>query len=213
MKQDNLIIGLVENDQAFAAQTAKVLESVSGISDVYHWTTSESFWHDERSNTLDLVFLDIMLPGMNGVELAGMISERNPEIQKIMLSNMNSDELIFEALRNGAIGYILKSELKDIGDVIETVKNGGGIMTPTIAFRVLDSFKSKQARQDSEVTLTEKEKQILDLMVKGQTVNRVAAFLDVSKFTIQFHVKNIYKKLNVHNRAEMVKKAGDIGLF
>ena len=211
MKQNNLKVGIVENDDIFASQTVKLLETIPKIAEIYRWESAEIFWRDELSQVLHIVFLDIMLPGMNGVELAGMISKRNPEIQKIMLSNMNSDELIFQSLRNGSIGYILKSELKDIGGVIETVLNGGAIITPTIAFRVLDSFKQQNIAP--EIQMTEKEKQILDQMVRGKTISRVAEFLGVSQSAVQFHVKNIYKKLNVHNRAEMVKKAGDIGLY
>ena len=78
---------------------------------------------------------------------------------------MNSDELIFQALRHGAIGYILKSEMKNIGEIVAIVNNGGAIMTPTIAFRVLDSFKSRPVPRESVISLTEKEKQILDMMV------------------------------------------------
>ena len=211
MTDNKVTIGLVENDINFASQTVKILKEIPSVSEIYHWNSSETFWRDDKSRSLDIVFLDIMLPGISGVELAGMISERNPDIQKIMLSNMNSDELIFQSLRNGATGYILKSELRDIGEVIETVIKGGAIITPTIAFRVLDSFKQKT--DIPAVMLTDKEKQILDLMVKGKTVIKVGEFLNISKFTVQFHVKNIYKKLNVHNRAEMVKKAGDMGLF
>ena len=211
MKQTELKIGLVENDDVFANQTIKLLKTIPKITEIYRWESAETFWRDKKGLDLQIIFLDILLPGMGGVELAGMISERNPEIQKIMLSNMNSDEMIFQSLRNGSVGYILKSELKDIGDVIDTVMKGGAIITPTIAFRVLDSFKQKKT--EPEIRLTEKEKQILDQMIRGKTIHRVAEFLGVSSSAVQFHVKNIYIKLNVHNRAEMVKKAGDIGLY
>ena len=85
MKQTNITIGLVENDFNFASQTISILKQTSGIDQIFHWESSETFWRDDNSKNLDIVFLDIMLPGMSGVELAGMISERNPDIQKIML--------------------------------------------------------------------------------------------------------------------------------
>ncbi|TGM98562.1 LuxR C-terminal-related transcriptional regulator [Leptospira dzoumogneensis] len=211
MKTSDIKVGIVENDESFKEQILKTLESIPEIGGVFHWESAESFWEDEKGRSLDIIFLDIMLAEMNGVELAGKISARDPEIAKIMLSNMNSDELIYESLKNGAIGYILKSELKDIADVVDTVLKGGAIITPTIAFRVLNSFKQKD--YSGEFKLTPKEKQILDEMVKGKTIGRVAEFLKVSKYTVQHHVKNIYKKLNVHNRAELVRKASDIGLL
>ncbi|AYV54051.1 LuxR C-terminal-related transcriptional regulator [Leptospira kmetyi] len=211
MKTKNIKIGIVENDENYKNQILKVLESVPGVEEILHWESAESFWKDPKGSSLDIVFLDIMLPGMNGVDLAAKLSERDPSVNKIMLSNMNSDELIYNSLRYGAIGYILKSELKDIIDVIDTVLRGGAIITPTIAFRVLNNFKLKKVGDG--IKLTNKEKQILDHMVTGKTINRVAEFLGVSKYTIQHHVKNIYKKLNVHNRAELVKKASDFGLL
>ena len=88
-----------------------------------------------------LLLLDIKLSGMNGVELAGKITERDSETSIVMLTNLNSDDLIFQALRNGAIGYLLKSELRDIADTVSTVLNGGATITPTIALRVLTSFR------------------------------------------------------------------------
>ncbi|RHX86404.1 response regulator transcription factor [Leptospira stimsonii] len=211
MTPNKIKIGIVENDENYKIQILKVLESVPGVEEILHWESAESFWQDTKGRTLDIIFLDILLPGMSGVDLAGKLSERDPSINKIMLSNMNSDELIYNSLRYGAIGYILKSELKDIIEVIDTVLRGGAIITPTIAFRVLNSFKLKKVANG--VKLTKKEKEILDHMVTGKTINRVAEFLGVSKYTIQHHVKNIYKKLNVHNRAELVKKATDIGLL
>ncbi|RHX90784.1 LuxR C-terminal-related transcriptional regulator [Leptospira stimsonii] len=211
MTTNKIKIGIVENDENYKNQILKVLESVPGVEEILHWESAESFWKDTKGRTLDIIFLDILLPGMSGVDLAGKLSERDPSINKIMLSNMNSDELIYNSLRYGAIGYILKSELKDIIEVIDTVLRGGAIITPTIAFRVLNSFKLKKVANG--VKLTKKEKEILDHMVTGKTINRVAEFLGVSKYTIQHHVKNIYKKLNVHNRAELVKKATDIGLL
>ncbi|MBM9502048.1 response regulator transcription factor [Leptospira sp. 201903071] len=211
MEAKNIKIGIVENDENYKDQILKVLESVPHVDEILHWESAETYWKDPKGRTLDIIFLDILLPGMTGVDLAAKLSERDPGINKIMLSNMNSDELIYNSLRYGAIGYILKSELKDIIEVIDTVLRGGAIITPTIAFRVLNSFKLKKAADG--VKLTKKEKEILDHMVTGKTINRVAEFLRVSKYTIQHHVKNIYKKLNVHNRAELVKKATDFGLL
>lgn len=211
MNTKNIKIGIVENDENYKNQILKVLESVPDVEEILHWESAEFFWKDPKGRTLDIIFLDILLPGISGVDLAAKLSERDPSINKIMLSNMNSDELIYNSLRYGAIGYILKSELKDILEVIDTVLRGGAIITPTIAFRVLNSFKLKKVADG--VKLTKKEKEILDHMVTGKTINRVAEFLGVSKYTIQHHVKNIYKKLNVHNRAELVKKATDFGLL
>lgn len=148
-------IGIVENDSSYREQIIKVLEALPQIGSLLHWESAEAFLQDKKGRGLDIILLDIMLPGMSGVELAAKLSEREPETNKIMLSNMNSDELIFKSLGYGAIGYILKSELKDIADIIDIVLRGGAIITPTIAFRVLNSFK--RIESSSEVKLTKKE--------------------------------------------------------
>ncbi len=204
-------IGVVENDERFRADFEKCLGELPDVDQILTWDSAELFWRDEKSRSLDMVFLDIGLPGMDGVELAGMISSRDPETSIIMLSNLNADSLIFRALRNGAVGYLLKTEMFDVAQVVETVKAGGATITPTIAFRVLRSFHKGDEVQDPG--LTPKESQILNELVRGRTVARVAEFLDVSENTVHFHVKNIYKKLKVHNRAELTRKAGELGLL
>ena len=160
---------------------------------------------------MDLLFLDIQLPGMDGVELAERISRRNQATGIVMLSNMNSDKLIFQALRNGAIGYLLKSELRDIADTVRVILAGGATITPTIALRVLSSFR--KSNPVLEARLTNREKQILELMVSGKTISRVAETLDVSRNTVNHHAKSIYKKLNVHNRSELARKAAEAGIL
>ena len=209
--EKRLSVGLVENDAHFREQMKPAIAAAPGVAQVYQWESAEVFWRDPNGLKLDLLFLDVMLPNMSGVELARHLSQRNPEIALVMLTNLNSDEMIFEALRNGAVGYLLKSEVEDIGRVIETISRGGGIITPTIAFRVLSSFK--KGASPATPQLTERERAILDHMVCGRTTARVAELLGVSRFTVQDHVKNIYKKLNVHTRAAMVKRAAELNLF
>ena len=206
-----LKVGLVENDSSFREQVQGYLKQTLRVGGVFAWESAEICWRDKKSADLDIALLDIMLPGMSGVELAALLGERNPETRIVMLTNMNSDELIFDSLRNGAVGYVLKSELNNLGGVIETVAAGGAIITPTIALRVMNSFKATPP--DDAVKLTNKESQILEQLVRGKSVAGVAEFLGITQSGVKFHVKNIYKKLNVHSRAEMVKKAGDMGLI
>ncbi len=205
-------VGLVENDAAYVEKIqAALTEMPEEIASIQTWDSAESYWRDPAGRDLDLLLLDIKLGGMDGVELAGKITERDPDIRIVMLSNLNSDQLIFQALRNGAVGYLLKSELKDIGETVRTVLGGGATITPTIALRVLTSFRKSNTLIDAH--LTDREKQILELMVNGKTIARVADILQCSVHTVNHHAKNIYKKLNVHNRSELAKKAAAAGLL
>ena len=204
-------VGVVENDESYIEKIRSMLSELSMVREVRCWTSAEEYWRDRNGQKLDVLLLDIKLPGMDGVELAGRVTVRNPDISIIMLSNLNSDNLIFQALRNGAIGYILKAELRDLGETLQTVLSGGATITPTIAFRVLTSFR--KSNPILEARLTEREKQILELMVSGKTIARVADVLGVSVNTVNHHAKSIYRKLNVHNRTELARKAAAAGLL
>lgn len=204
-------VGLVENDIEYQDRVRAGLSKLEEIAEIRSWESAEYFWRDEKGKGLDLLLLDIQLGGMDGVELAGLVSVRDPDTRIVMLSNMNSDRQIFQALRNGAIGYIWKSEMSDLQSAIKVILNGGAIITPTIAYRVLSSFKKSNSVLKAD--LTAKEKQVLELMVSGMTISRVADTLKVSVNTVNHHAKNIYRKLNVHNRSELARKAADAGLL
>ncbi|MBE7437883.1 MAG: response regulator transcription factor [Spirochaetales bacterium] len=205
-----MFIGLVENDQEYRQTVKQQLEQISMVSRVQEWHSAEEFLRDSERSKLDLVFLDIMLPLMSGVDLAREIANKQPDLKIIMLSSMNSDGLIFESIKNGALGYVLKSELEDLQSIIETVQRGGAIITPTIALRVFSSFRRLPQNAPD---LTERERQVLELMVRGKTVVAVAEFLDLSAHTVQGYVKAMYKKLNVHNRAGLALKARELRLM
>lgn len=204
-------IGLVENEANYRKAIEARLEKLPEVDKIYSWESAEDYWRDRKGRKLDVLFLDIRLPGMDGVTLAGRIAGRDPDISIVMLSNLNSDNLIFQALRNGALGYVLKSELKDIGTTVRTILGGGAIITPTIAFRVLNNFR--KSNPILEARLTPRETQILELMVKGKTIPQVAEVLGNSPHTVHSQAKSIYKKLNVHNRMELAQKAAAAGML
>ncbi len=210
-KSSKWIVGIVEDDLAYQKKIQEELSLVSEVAEIRTWKSAEEFWRDERRRGIDLVLLDVKLGGMSGVDLTERLSEKHPEVRIVILTNLNSDQIIFQALRNGAIGYLLKSELDDIRSTVKIVMNGGGIITPTIAYRVLGSFKKTNLVMGAN--LTDREKQILELMVRGKTIALVADFLKVSVNTVNHHAKNIYKKLNVHNRSELARKVVSSGLL
>lgn len=210
-KKLRIKVGLVENEENYRDAIRAKLEKLPEIGKIYSWESGEAYWRDRKGRGVDLLFLDIRLPGTDGVTLAGRIALRDPEIAIVMLSNINSDNLIFQALRNGAVGYILKSELRDIGATVATVLSGGAIITPTIAFRVLNNFR--KSNPVLEARLTPRETQILELMVKGKTIAQVADAIGSSPHTVHNQAKSIYKKLNVHNRMELAQKAAAAGML
>jgi DNA-binding NarL/FixJ family response regulator len=210
-KQNIVKLGIVENDEFFLAEVQERLQSITCIQNVHTWSSSERFLHDIENVELEILFLDIMLPGMSGIDLVGKLTNEYPNLKVIMLTNMNSDEMIFNSIKNGALGYILKSDIGRLEEIINVVRNGGATITPTIALRVFSSFR-KPASQETP-KLTEREIQILQLLVKGKTISSVAKFLVLSEHTIHGYVKSIYKKLSVHNRVELAIKAENLSLL
>jgi DNA-binding NarL/FixJ family response regulator len=204
-------VGIVENNTAYAREVQARLEKLPEIETVSVWHSAEDFLRTWSGDGPDLLLLDIQLAEMDGVELARIVCERTPGVNVVMLSSMNTESAVFAALRNGASGYIWKEDLDDIGGSIRTILAGGAIISPTIAVRVLSSFR--KANPLADTGLTNRERQTLELMVQGHSNARVAEMLGCSRGTLNTHARNIYKKLNVHNRMDLARKARAAGLL
>ncbi len=205
-------IGIVENDPEFRDEVVRRLEALEIVrAPVAVWPSAEMFLREKPAPRLDLLFVDIMLSGITGIELVKEIKRQQRDLRAVMLTNMNSDELIFEAIKHGTLGYILKSELGDLEHTVRTVLSGGAMITPTIALRVFASFQQQTSKDVPE--LTDRERQVLELMVRGKTARAVAEFLGLSPHTIHDYTKQIYKKLEVHNRSELILKAQELSLM
>ena len=165
---------------------------------------------DASSNTRELprvILMDIGLPGMDGIECTRVLRKRMPAIPIVMLTVHQSNDRIFQAICAGASGYLLKSETSEtILRGLETALDGGAAIDAQIARRVLEMF-SRLATPQADYRLSEREREILELLVDGHTKNRIAAQLDLSPHTIDGHVRNIYTKLHVNNRSGAVAKA------
>lgn len=204
-------IGIVENDPEFRTEVVRRLEGLTFASQpILVWDSAEQFLREKPAPRLDLLFVDIVLSGISGIELIKTLRHQKRDLRTVVLTNMNSDELIFEAIKFGTLGYILKSELGDLEHVVRTVLSGGALITPTIALRVFASFQRKAA---SAPDLTDRERQVLELMVRGKTARAVAEFLGLSPHTVHDYAKQIYKKLEVHNRSELILKAQELSLM
>lgn len=155
----------------------------------------------------DVVLMDIDMPGMNGIEAVWEIKKIFPEIKILMLTVFEDEEKIFGAIRAGANGYLLKKDTpQKIMGAIEAVQNGESPMNGMIASKVLDFFQQSKTALIDESVLTEREGQILRLLMKGNSYKEIATEIFISVETLNSHVKNIYRKLNVHSRSELAAK-------
>ena len=154
-----------------------------------------------------VILMDLALPGMNGIECTRAIRKRTPSIPVVMLTVNQSNDRIFEAICAGASGYMLKSDTSDdILRGIGTALDGGAAIDGQIARRVLEMF-SRMVTPKADYGLSEREREILELLVDGNTKQRIATQLQLSPHTIDGHVRNIYSKLHVNNRSGAVAKA------
>ncbi|HNP20613.1 MAG TPA: response regulator transcription factor [Panacibacter sp.] len=156
-----------------------------------------------------VVLMDIEMPGMNGIEAVKLLKEKHPDVKILMETIFEDNEKIFQSICNGAEGYILKNTSPvQILSAIKEIYEGGAPMTPSIATKVLKMFKN-QSSHDSKNSfdLTDREKEILKCLVEGMSYKLIADHCYISLDTVSGHIKNIYKKLQVHSKSEAVVKA------
>jgi DNA-binding NarL/FixJ family response regulator len=172
----------------------------------------------EKNHNIDLILMDIEMPVMNGIEATQIIKNRYPQIKIIMLTVFDNDENIFNAIKAGADGYLLKEiNPKDLQQGILDTLNGGATMTPSIAMKTLRLFREPVNFENTsikhEVNLTSREIEVLEQLSKGLKYNDIAENLFLSAGTVRKHVENIYTKLKVHNKLEAIAKAKNANLI
>jgi DNA-binding NarL/FixJ family response regulator len=163
----------------------------------------------------NVIFMDIEMPGLNGIQTIAIGKTLYPQIHFIVLSAFDDDEKIFEAIKAGASGYLLKHEsAASLNDaVVNLLEFGGAPMSPGIARKALQllcsSVNKKVDRKASLIpeTISEREREILQHTVNGLDAKRIANFLNISVFTVRKHIANIYEKLHVQSKAQIMKLA------
>jgi DNA-binding NarL/FixJ family response regulator len=156
----------------------------------------------------DVVLSDIGLPGMSGIEGVRILKQRHPDLLLLMLTVYDDDERIFDAMCAGACGYLLKkTPPARLLDSLKEAVGGGAPMSPEVARRVIALFREIRPPERADYHLTPHETRLLKLFVEGHNYKTAAAELNVSVNTVNFHVRSIYEKLQVHSRSEAVAKA------
>lgn len=204
-------VWIVEDHSDFRHTIAYVLDSEPNMSCSKAFNDYESVMeliaNKEGWTAPGVVLMDHGLPGMNGIEGIRHFKQRLPIVPIIMLTIQDDDELIYEALRAGASGYLTKnSSLNKIIEAIQVGFNGGTLMPPGVARKVLKYF-TDQGTPQADYGLTAREKEILNLMGQGKAHKKIAHDLFLSYHTVDSHVRNIYRKLHVSSGIEAVAKA------
>ncbi|MCC5906791.1 MAG: response regulator transcription factor [Balneolaceae bacterium] len=156
----------------------------------------------------DVMLMDIQLPGMSGIKGIGIIKKEYPEIEIIMLTIYHDSHKIFDSLVAGASGYLLKhTSLPEIKESIENLASGGAPMSPQIARKVIQHFNESKKEEKPESDLTAREQDIVNGLVDGLSYKLIADRFDISIDTVRAHIRNIYKKLHVNSKAEVIAKS------
>ncbi|WP_192820446.1 response regulator transcription factor [Rufibacter sp. LB8] len=166
---------------------------------------------------VDLVLMDIQMPGMGGIACTRLVKQNHPHIKIVMLTTFDDDDSIFEAILAGASGYLLKEETAEsLHQAILDTIHGGAAMSPGIALKVLHLLRSPEARPTAttqEFNLTKREIELLEQLKNGLSYEQIAQNLFISYGTVRKHIENIYRKLQVNNKVQAIQKAHDNHLF
>jgi len=202
----SITVGIVEDHEEFRKSLAFLISSIKDYQ--VEWSFGSVEEAIANNVATDVVMLDINLPRMTGLEAIQVFKNRWEETKIIMLTILEDEYNIMSAIKNGADGYILKkTNPQKILDAIQQVFEGGAALTPMVAKQVLSFFKPVKKEKELVTILTKREQEILSYIVSGITNEQIAVELYISTQTVRNHIKNIYEKLHVHSKAQVVAKA------
>ncbi len=202
-------VAIVEDNNTIREGLAALINGTEGYTCVGAYSTSEKFLQQIPLTKIDVALMDIGLPGMNGIEALKKARELNPDLNILMLTIYEESEVVFEALCAGACGYLVKKTPPSrLLEAIKDIYEGGSPMSSQIARQVITEFqKEKTAIDNSEYSLSNREKEVLNLLSNGKSYQEIGEKLFISVDTVRHHIRNIYRKLHVHSQSEAVAKA------
>jgi DNA-binding NarL/FixJ family response regulator len=210
---------LLVDDHALFLQSLKVLLSTSGYEVVGTAVDGMEALAQARVLHPDLILMDIEMPGCDGLAATRLIKSEMPQVKIAMLTVSASDEHLFEAIKSGASGYLLKSESADrFLEMVKQLEHGGAALPPQLAARVLKEF-ARQARQaetsvvqDAPIDLLPRQLEVLTLVAQGLTYPEIGQSLHISEPTVRYHMGQILERLHLQNRAQVIAYAAHHGL-
>ena len=204
---NSIRVAIVEDARGTRESLKELLGRAPGLECIGAYASGEEALEKLPVETTDVVLMDINLPGMSGIDCVGKLKRTRPKLQVLMLTTYEESDLIFDSLRAGASGYLLKNMTpQEIIQAVEQVQAGGSPMSMHIARKVVTHFQRiKEPASDME-KLTKREHEILALLAKGFLYKEIADQLGVSLSTVRAHLHTVYEKLHVQSRTQAVVK-------
>lgn len=202
-------VAIIEDNNIIREGLAALINGTEGYRCVAVYPTSEKFLEQVPALKMDVILMDIGLPGMNGIEAIKKAREINPELNFLMLTVYEESEMVFQALCAGACGYLVKKTPPSrLLEAIKDIYEGGSPMSSQIARQVIIEFqKEKNLIAIDNYSLSNREKEVLNHLSNGKSYQEIGDQLYISVDTVRHHIRNIYKKLHVHSQSEAVAKA------
>src|SRR5215475_11218946 len=202
-----ITVSIVEDNRGTRESLTELLKRAPGLRCLGAYPNGETALRELPAGNPDVVLMDNNLPGMSGIECVARLKQKAPKTQVLMLTTYEEGDLIFESLRAGANGYLLKNMPPgELVQAVEQVHAGGSPMSMHIARKVVSHFQQiKQPSSDME-KLTKREQEILALLAKGFLYKEIADQLGISLSTVRAHLHTVYEKLHVQSRTEAVVK-------
>lgn len=203
-------IFIADDHEMFRDGIKSLLNSFRSISVVGEATNGEEVLERLKTTEVDVVLLDISMPGINGIEAATMLLKQNPDVKILMLSMFNDAKHIQEVIKSGAKGYVLKDcPTKELVDGIQTVFEGGTFFVDEVKEKLINSFKTDEVH--GKVVLTKREQLILEMICEDMTTPQIAEKLSLSVHTVESHRKNLLMKTGAKTSIGLVRFAVDNG--
>lgn len=201
-------VGIVEDKANIRELITRFLDMQSDFECKAAYESVELMLEYLKNHTLDVILMDIQLPGMSGIDGIKIIKRDHSDIEIIMLTVYHDSHKIFDSLMAGASGYLLKhTSLPEIKESIELLMKGGAPMSPQIARKVIEHFNKPSNTEKPDSGLTSREQDIVNGLVDGLSYKLIADRFNISLDTVRAHIRNIYKKLHVNSKAEVIAKS------
>jgi len=207
MKPSIILVGIVEDNYDYASKVAQLLQLSPDIYIAGIWRDAAAALNDIPQLMPDVVLMDLQLPDLDGIECIRRLSGVATSIQYLVLSNCDDDDHVFEALKAGASGYLLKDE--DHESLVRNIRElhaGGAPVSPLVAWKLVRYFNRRIPYAAEGNILTKREQEIVSLLAEGKMYKEVSVRLGIAMETTKKHIRNIYGKLEVQNKTEAVNK-------